>query len=170
MHSIIFESDRLILRALSPADAQAAFVWLSDPVVNRYLRYPLYQRVEQAKKWLDSVSDSIHDFAFVHKEDGLVIGSGGIYPTDDPTVWELGYNLRRDCWNQGYATEAASALLRYARDVHGIHDFIARHAAGNPASGRVMEKCGFVYDRDGEDSRFDHSEVFQTRIYKLHID
>ena len=171
MHPHVLETDRLILRALSPDDADAAFVWLSDPIVNRFLRYPRYTSTEQARAWLSSVSDRPYDFGFVRKSDGFLMGCGGIYPPATPgEPWELGYNLRHDCWNRGYATEAAKALLRYAHDVHGVHDFIARHAVGNPASGRVMEKCGFVYDHDGEYSRFDDSETFKTRNYKLHLD
>lgn len=170
MHSYVLETDRLILRALSPDDAERAFVWQSDPLVNRYMRYTLYTDVEDTRKWLASVQDSLHDFGVVRKADGLLIGSAGVAPTDDPAVWELGYNFRHDCWNQGYATEASRALLRYARDTHGIHDFVAGHAVQNPASGRVMEKCGFTYDHDGNYARFDGSETFASRFYTLHLD
>lgn len=170
MHSYVLETDRLILRALSPNDAESAFVWQSDPLVNRYMRYALYTDVEDTRKWLATVQDSIHDFGVVRKADGLLIGSAGVVPTDDLAIWELGYNFRHDCWNQGYATEASQALLRYARDTHGIHDFVAGHAAQNPASGRVMEKCGFTYDHDGSYARFDGSETFSSRFYTLHLD
>lgn len=171
MHSHILETDRLILRALTLDDAPSMFVWASDPIVNRYMRYPLYTSVEQAYPWLSSVTDSPYDFGFVRKSDGLLIGSGGIYPPDESGKdWELGYNLRRDCWGQGYATEAARAMLRYAREIHGIQDFIACHVKANVASGRVMEKCGFTYDHDSTTSRFDGSETFETRCYKLHLD
>lgn len=170
MHSYRLETPRLILRALSPDDAESAFVWQSDPAVNRYMRYTLYTRVEDTRRWLASVQDSIHDFGILRKADGLLIGSCSISPTEEPSVWELGYNLRHDCWNQGYATEASQALLRYARDTHGIHDFVAGHATQNPASGRVMEKCGFTYDHDGNYSRFDGSETFDCCFYTLHLD
>lgn len=170
MHSYVLETDRLILRALSPDDAENAFVWQSDPLVNRYMRYTLYTDVEDTRKWLASVQDSIHDFGVVRKADGLLIGSAGAAPADDPAFWELGYNFRHDCWNQGYATEASRALLRYARDPHGIHDFVAGHAVQNPASGRVMEKCGFIYNHDGNYARFDGSETFDCRFYTLHLD
>lgn len=170
MHPYILETDRLILRALTPDDADAAFVWQSDPVVNRYMRYSLYTNVDDTRRWLASVQDSIHDFGVVRKADGLLIGSAGIYPTEDPAVWELGYNLRQDCWNQGYATEASRVLLRYARDTHGIHRFVAAHAMQNPASGRVMEKCGFTYDHDISYSRFDGSETFASHSYTLYMD
>lgn len=169
MHPYVLETDRLILRALSPDDAENAFVWQSDPAVNRFMCYSLYTQIEDTQQWLTTVQDSVHDFCVVHKADGLLIGSCGISPTEDPAVWELGYNFRHDCWNQGYATEVSQALLRYARDTHGIQDFVACHAVQNPASGRVMEKCGFTYDHDGSYSRFDGSETFAFRFYTLHL-
>lgn len=170
MHPHIIETERLILRALTPDDAAAVFAWTSDPLVNRYMRYPLYTSVEQAYPWLSAVTDSPFDFGFVRKSDGLLIGSGGVVPDDDRLEWELGYNLRRDCWGQGYATEAARAMLRFAYEVHGARNFIACHVLENTASGRVMEKCGFVYDHDETTSKFDGSQTFRTRCYTLRLD
>ena len=76
----------------------------------------------------------------------------------------------KDCWNQGYATEAAKAMIDFAYQEFDIHDFGANHAVANPASGRVMEKCGMYFDHYGEYSRFDGSETFPAKFYKLHLD
>ena len=54
----------------------------------------------------------------------------------------LGYNLRRDMWGMGCATEAAMAMLRWAHRRLGICDFAAELASANTASGNVIRKCG----------------------------
>ncbi len=167
---MILETERLLLRPLTTDDAEAEFVWLSDPEVNRYMPYALYTSVEQAVRWLEYAStttDELH-FGFVRKADGLLIGAGSIGPSSSGDgAWEVGYNLRRDAWNQGYATEATRAMIDHTHRVHGARIITASHAIANPASGRVLEKCGLVFDRYGEYSRFDGSETFPARFYKL---
>ncbi len=55
---------------------------------------------------------------------------------------ELGCWIDKDCWGEGYATEAAKALLDYGFSSHGLHKVFAKHLARNPASGKVLEKLG----------------------------
>lgn len=171
MPHITLMTPRLILRPLSEADAEAAFVWLSDPVVNRFMPYNLYTSVEEARSWLSTVvqTDISYPFGFVRREDGLLIGSGDIGEDErSPGAWSFGYNLRRDCWGQGYATEAARAMIDFARSL-GIRSFTANHAVDNPASGRVMEKCGLRFDHTGSYSTFDGAETFPSRWYRLDL-
>lgn len=172
MHNFTLETPRLILRPLSVDDAEAVFVWTGDPVVNRFMPYPVYTNVGDVRKWLETLKDEEgeHTFGIVRKEDGLLIGSCGIGPEEDSVFWGFGYNLRADCWNKGYATEAARALIDFARREFGAKDFSADHAIANPASGRVMEKCGLRYVRDTEYSTFDGKETFPSRRYEMHID
>lgn len=169
MHNHIIETERLLLRPLTVADAEAVFVWVSDPEVNRYVAYPLYSDVEQTRAWLRSVETAEEgdlDFGFVRRSDGLLIGSGGAYRNGDGS-WTVGYNLRRDCWGQGYATEATRAVIRFVHDHLGGRIFIADHAVENPASGRVMEKCGMVFDHLGEYAKLDGSVTFPAKFYRL---
>ena len=171
MHPYTIETDRLLLRALSPEDAEAAFVWCGDPQVNRYMPYPLYTRVEDVRAWLTGAADAQWEFGFVRKSDGLLMGSGGVSPGENPgDPWEVGYNLRRDCWGRGYATEAARAMIGFAFRTFGVRDFSANHARANAASGHVMRRCGMVFDHEGEYARFDGSEVFPADFYRLHLD
>ena len=123
------------------------------------------------RAWLTDAADSQWEFAFVRKSDGLLMGSGGVSPGETPgDPWEVGYNLRRDCWGRGYATEAARAMIGFAFRTFGVRDFSANHAKGNPASGHVMRRCGMVFDHEGEYARFDGSEVFPADFYRLHLD
>ena len=176
-HHITIETPRLLLRPLTVADAPAVFAWGSDPEVNRYMAYPLERSVADAEAWLRQVEQadgrSDYDFGFVRKADGLLIGSGGVYRRKKEfwrrAWWVLGYNLRRDCWGQGYATEAAQAMLDFARRKRGARIFIASHAVDNPASGRVMEKCGMKCVETGQYSKLDGSETFQAKTYRLDV-
>ena len=175
MHNVTLETERLILRPLTVADAEAVFVWTSDPQVNRYMSYSLHTDVEATRQWLREVEQDTEEqaalenytFGFVRKSDSLLIGSGGIRRQEDDT-WDFGYNLRRDCWGQGYTTEAMKAIIDFARR-RGAKVFAAHHAVDNPASGRVMEKCGLTFRHCGEYSKFDGSETFKAKFYQMEL-
>lgn len=170
MHQYTLETDRLVLRPLTVADAPAVFVWGGDPEVNRYMSYPLERSEADAEAWLRTVEESEGDleFGFVRKSDGALIGSGGAYPGEDGS-WVVGYNFRRDCWGRGYATEALRAIIDFVHGEKGGKVFTADHAVANPASGRVMEKCGMVFDHFGEYSKLDGSETFPAKCYRLEL-
>jgi RimJ/RimL family protein N-acetyltransferase len=69
-----------------------------------------------------------------------LVGSVGLSRDGDKV--ELGYWIGRPYWGQGYATEAARALLSLAK-VLGHRRLVAGHFVDNPASGRVLRKLGF---------------------------
>ena len=56
--------------------------------------------------------------------------------------------------------------MSFVRKEHGALRFVAEHAADNPASGRVIEKCGLHYVRDGEYTSFDGTKTFKSKIYE----
>ncbi len=82
--------------------------------------------------------------SIIHRIFGLIGGCGFHSGEGEPFV-ELGYWLARDHWRQGYATEAASAALAWARDGWGKRVVRAAHFIENPASGRVLVKAGMLY-------------------------
>lgn len=164
------ETKRLRLRPLVTGDAADVFAWVGDPIVNRYMPYSLYHEIREVERWIDSLEDDENEFAFCLKETGKVIGAGSV--TLDPVrnAYELGYNLNRAFWGNGYATEAASAMIQWAYTQLGAREFCANHANANAASGRVLSKCGFRFDHYGQYARFDGSEVFDASFYAMHLD
>lgn len=164
------ETERLILRPLREEDAADVLEWVGDPVVNRYMPYTLYKDVAQVKAWIASISEMENEFGFVLKDTGKVIGSGSVTWNPYKNAYELGYNLNRAYWAQGYATEAARAMLDWARTVLNARDFIAAHVTANAASGKVLQKCGFRFDHFGHYGRFDGSETFEASFYTLHLE
>lgn len=166
-HSI--ETERLILRPLTIDDASDVFEWTGDPIVNRYMPYPVHPDIDETKAWIYSIKPENGEFAFVLKESGKVIGSGSIRQDDDDR-YTIGYNFNRRYWGHGYATEAASALVKYGYDQLGARDFSACHATANTASGNVLRKCGFQFEKFGHYSRYDGSKTYEAAFVGLHLD
>ncbi|MDE7360990.1 MAG: GNAT family N-acetyltransferase [Oscillospiraceae bacterium] len=168
MHNFAVESERLILRPLTVSDAEAAFEWVSDERVARYMVYTVYSSVEQVREWLRFVETdaSTYNFGFERKSDGLLIGSGDVGPDRKNGCWGFGYNFRYDCWGHGYATEAVRAMMKFAHERFGAERFVSSHAEPNKASGRVMEKCGLRFCGYGEFSKLDGSCGMRSMEYE----
>ena len=83
-------------------------------------------------------------FAVCSRTDGRLIGDCGLelMEVDGDQVAELGYDFRSDHWNQGYATEAASAVRDYAFTSLRLSRLVSLIQAHNRASARVAEKTG----------------------------
>ena len=165
-----FETERLILRNITPEDYQAAFRWCGDPEVARYMIYTVYTRPEDVKtKWLDTLDPDDPDSCeagIVLKETGELIGSAGIYYRPEDDLWTIGYNLRRDQWGHGYAGETILGLLdfvRKTRDVRGIQGTFANE---NSKSRRVMEKLGMTCAGDAVITKLDGSETLPAKLYR----
>jgi len=169
----ILETERLILRPLSVADANNIYErWCTDERVAKYVRWFVHSSVDVTVQWLKAEeknipSDKVYQWGFTRKEDGYLFGSGGIHYNEEEDAWELGYNLMYSFWNQGYATEAAKAMLDFGINELGVKEFIAWHAVENPASGAVMRKCGFVYEKNEVHTKFDGVTAFDTKKHRL---
>jgi [ribosomal protein S5]-alanine N-acetyltransferase len=93
-----------------------------------------------------SVDPWVHGFAIVHQETQAVVGTAGFKgpPTAEGTV-EIGYGVVRSYQGQGLATEAAEALVAFARGSDSVRLVRAHTLPESNASTRVLEKCGFTF-------------------------
>jgi ribosomal-protein-alanine N-acetyltransferase len=157
----VIETERLILRPLTVDDAEDAFEWTGDERVARYMIYNVHPTPEVTREWLRSAAELRNEYlwGFVRRSDGKLIGSGSIRYRTDEERWSFGYNIRYDCWNQGYTTEAALRMMQYVREKHGAKRFVAVHQDGNAASGRVIMKCGLHLVGDCKYNKFDGTPV-----------
>ena len=168
MNIPILETERLILRPLTLEDADAVFKWVSDERVTKYMPYNTYTSIDDVTTWLSTVvkEENTYNYGFVLKDNNILIGSGDIGYNPEKEAWNFGYNIRYDFWNHGYATEAAKAMIKFAYEIFNAKCFSANHAIDNPASGRVMEKCGLKFEHYGEYSKFDGTQTFKAKFYK----
>lgn len=154
MNTPILETKRLILRPFAEEDAQDAFdCWESDPEVAKYMFWTSHNNIEKTKEWIafelgQIEKDDWYRFALVLKESGELIGTGLIYYEEEVECWEIGYNLGQKFWGKGYTTEAMQRILQFATEELHITEVVGRYAKENPASGNVMKKLGFTYEKD----------------------
>ena len=138
---------RLVLRLPKPSDDEAVFAYASDPEVARYMEWRRHtdirdaeeHRQEVLRKWKSGVEFT---WRITIKPDDDPIGS--IATRIRGHAAELGYVVARAHWGNGYATEAAGAIVEWASSQEQIHRIWAICDAENGASARVLEKVGMA--------------------------
>ncbi len=171
MKTPVIETERLILRPLNAGDAKAVYEgWASDQEAARFMRWNLHQNVEESKEWLVSeeaveMGEDVYNWGYILKENQRLIGSGGLFYSQQHQMYEIGYVLARDYWGIGLATEAAQRIVEYAKDELKAKSLFATHAIDNAASGKIIKKIGFTYQKEGTYSSFDGSRTFLSKEY-----
>ena len=176
----IIETERLILRPLTLDDADTAFHgWTGDLEVAKYVSWLPHYSIDDTIEWLkeiewnkddtDSILQNYYIWGFVLKETGELFGSGGLIWEKDWQLFQVGYNIMKTHWNRGYTTEAMRAILSFASANLGIKKIAGGHAKENLASAKVIEKLGFVYDRDDITPHIDGVRFFDSREYLLDL-
>jgi RimJ/RimL family protein N-acetyltransferase len=155
MH-VFLETDRLVLRRFTTADADNLAELDADPDVMRFVSggaptsreeieneilpafLGYYQRYQEYGFW-----------AAIERSSGDFLGWFHFRPRPGtaPEEPELGYRLRRSAWGKGFATEGSRALIRKGFTEFGVQRVTAEAAAQNVASRRVMEKAGLTLVR-----------------------
>ena len=143
---------RLLLRPWAAGDADALVRHANNRNVARTLRdaFPHPYTCDDARQWLESrAADDGPTLDFAIELDGEAVGSVGLKTRSDirRLSLEVGYWLAEPLWGRGLVAEAVAAVVAYAfATFHEIEVVQAHHIASNPASGRVLEKCGFRLD------------------------
>ena len=151
--TVRLETARLILRQTTVADAEQMYAnYAADPEVTKYLMWKPHASVEVSKGILadwdkQNAKMDYYHWGIVLKETGQLIGAGGSQGINEINQsTELGYCLGRMYWGKGLMSEAVAAMIAYLFGVVGLHRIFARYDPHNIASGRVMEKCGMIYE------------------------
>ena len=143
------QTDRLTLRPWREDDAEALYRCASDPEVGPRAGWPPHRSVAESLEVIRTLFNSDHIWAIELKETGEPVGCMGYYLYGESNIpigeqdAEVGYWVARPCWNRGICTEALRRLIDYCFHEKGFDTLWCDYFPENPASGRVMEKCGF---------------------------
>jgi ribosomal-protein-alanine N-acetyltransferase len=143
---IVFETPRLLGRRLEPQDLEPMLAVYGDLEAMRFVGDGTALSREECERWLAVTADNYAKrgygmFALVERQSGRVVGFGGLIHFAGRGEPEIKYALLRSAWGRGLATEAARALLDFAR-ARGLPEVIATVDPQHGASQRVLAKAG----------------------------
>lgn len=172
-------TQRLLLREFNPDDCQLVLAYHNTP---RYLRfYPQEAESEEqvrafVQRFVDQAQEKPrqkYQLAICLAESGQLIGNvgvrlGGLGPRQpEARQGDIGYEINPEFWGQGYATEAALAILRFGFENLRLHRIWARCLADNLASQRVLEKIGMRREGRLRQDEFFKDRWWDTLIYAI---
>lgn len=140
------KTERLVLRAFELSDALDVFAYAKSLIVGPMAGFAPHRTLAESQAFVRKCMESGDVWAIVEKKMGRVIGSIGLRKDSKRNVEGvrmLGYALGEDWWGQGYATEAATAVLRYAFEELSCPLVSVFHYPQNEKSKRVIQKLGF---------------------------
>jgi RimJ/RimL family protein N-acetyltransferase len=151
MHQQILTTSRLLLEPFGDKHLDGLFRLNSDPAVMRYISGKP-QSLEETKEMLERVKRHWADhgcgwWAFIEIATNDLIGAGCIQhlARNPANPYEIGWRLRKDKWQHGYASEAAKRMAAFAFGELDSPDLTAVCHPENAASEKVMQRLGMTY-------------------------
>jgi RimJ/RimL family protein N-acetyltransferase len=141
----VLKTERLTLCAPRLRDAKAIARFAGDRrIAENTARIPHPYTIDDAEEFIAAANRQDVDTTFIITLDGILIGACGLEGRGGTA--EIGYWLGAPYWGRGYTTEAARAVIDHAfGDLH-YATLEAGARVSNPASRRVLEKCGFQWN------------------------
>ncbi len=166
-------TERLTLREVDPADARDLLVFRGDPEVQRFNSRPMTDIsevltvIDTLRKWY-LAQKSIH-WGITRHEDQRVIGLVSLHGLDRyHQRGALGYDLAREFWGQGIASEATRAVVRFAFKQLGLNRLEASTIADNYRSVDLLERLGFQHEGTRREHSLEDDGLFHSSaIYGL---
>ena len=149
----VIETERLNLREVTESDAAFVLELLNDPDFVRYVADRGVRTLEDARRYIAERftagyrRDGFGFWLVEPKESGVPAGICGLVRRDTLPGVDVGYAFLPSFRSKGYAYEAASAVVAYARDVLGLKRLLAITSPDNTVSMRVLEKLGLKFER-----------------------
>jgi ribosomal-protein-alanine N-acetyltransferase len=149
---IFVETERLVLREILPSDAYGMYELDSDPEVQKYVGNNPISSISEAERTIESIrnqylNNGIGRWAVIEKNTGNFIGWSGLKLVTETTnnhinYHDIGYRLIRKYWGKGFATESATAVLKYGFNKFLLKKIYAIADVNNSSSKKVLEKIG----------------------------
>ena len=169
----ILETDRLLLRRVDKNDANEILAIRSDPENMKYIPRPLVTTIEEALEHIAMIDAKIENneginWAITLKGNPMLIGVIGHYRIKPEHYRaEIGYMLHPDYHRRGIASEAIKAVVDYGFNEMKLHSIEGVIAPENLASGKVLEKNGFVKEAHFRENEYYNGKFLDAVIYSI---
>lgn len=149
----VIETDRLVLREFTAADAEFVLRLVNEPSFLRYIGDRGVRSLDDARRYIAEgpvAGYARYGYGLMRvdcKEDGATVGMCGILKRDSLPDPDIGFSFLPEHWSQGYALEAAQAVMQHARGTLGLGRIVAITTRDNEPSMRLLGKLGFRFER-----------------------
>jgi len=164
----VLETERLILRKMSPDDRDDFFTMRSDKRMHEHTDTTPDHDISQTDEYLAKMLRGVDEnrwiiWAIQHRASARVIGSVGIWNFNKTqTTAELSYGIAPEFQGKGYMSEALTRVIEYALNTLKLTALEAYTEAENTPSRRLLERIGF-----GEAGQVDDPSADGTRVYHM---
>ena len=148
----VLETDRLILRRLTLEDAPFIYELVNEPSWLRFIGDRGVRTLDDARAYIRKGPIAMYEtfgfglYAIQRKPDGAPMGLCGLIKRDFLTDFDLGFAFLPSFRGQGYAREAAAAVLIHAKEVGNLARVAAITSLDNERSIKLLESLGFRFD------------------------
>lgn len=170
---MLLTTPRLMLRPATMADLHSTHAYAGDLDNTRFMMFLPYADLDETAEYLRGAETEWHRDTPERYEFAICLGNvhiGGItlYMQEERTEAELGWVLHKDYWRRGYVTEAARAVMEFARGI-GVRRIFACCDSENVASYKTMERLGMrlVKDDGVRTNRSMGGEVRRELTYEI---
>lgn len=169
----VLETERFVLREITPEDAPELFRIYGDPEVMRYFGSPPIATLEEARQRVERTRVAFRNgegirWAITRRGSPQMIGSCGHWRLVKPHFRsEIGYDLLPEAWGQGVMPEAVAAILQFGFERMGLHSVEAQIHPDNRGSRRVLEKLGFVQEGYFRESYYENGVFTDAAVFSL---
>ncbi len=169
MQSLVLETARLALRAFCESDIPELVPLIgAREVAATTLRIPHPYEETHAREFLASVpKENGLRLAIRLRSDGRLCGGIGLHPQMEHRRAELGYWIGVPYWRNGYATEAAQAVVRHGFEHSKLNCIFASHFRQNAASGNVLRKIGMRHEGCLRQAVLKWGEFIDLEMYSI---
>lgn len=170
----MIQTARILLRHWQDNDAESLYKYASDPDVGPLAGWESHKSIDESLNIIRTVYGNDTTWAIVLDDEPIgCIGYMRTFELNLP-VYDgdvlVGYWVAKPYWNQGICTEALRLMLAHMQAMTNIRSLISCHYADNPASGRVLEKCGFKPTGEASTGETLHEDTDRPiRILRLNI-
>ena len=169
----VLETERLILRKMSPDDRDDFFTMRSDKRMHEYTDTTPDHDISQTEEYLAKMLRGVDEsrwiiWAIQHRASARVIGFVGIWNFDETqTTAELSYGIAPEFQGKGYMSEALTRVIEYAFDTLKLAALEAYTETENTPSRRLLERIGFGEAGQVDDPSADGTRVYHMIVYRL---
>lgn len=166
----VLETERLILRMVTMADAQDMFELRADKVAMRYIQKPLVKSIAEVEALITKMTNLSEriQWAITLKDDNKIIGTIGYHYIEKENYRaEIGYMLSPAHWNTGLMSEAIEKVIEYGFNEMKLHSIEAIINPGNDVSRKTLKKFHFVKEGFFKENFYFDGKFYDSEVYSL---